>query len=305
MSVHANSVRPFTAIDDVIAVATNLASMPLDQIITAGGHDDVITINSRNLVIKGRTDDGFRRCRPADVFADADIYRQQFIDLAVMFGEDEHFAVFVLPKAQIDPFAADLGNNDVFERLLNAFEIKLKLFDLSLLTQDEIIFRDIEHAPANDVPKEVFAEQIWRIIVPVNIAADAGKNTDAVDLARFIPVKLRNRIDEIVARIVERQCIAGIVHRMGSTVRGLRECALTQGPPIIGTGHANIDLINLLLADIIEDHPALPARIEDEVLMMAETCRPNIGQRASLIQERVILGDAIGVPIALFQWIKT
>jgi hypothetical protein len=55
----------------------------------------------------------------------------------------------------------------------------------------------------------------------------------------------------------------------------------TQGPAIIGTGHANIDLLDLLLADIIENHPALPARIEHEVLMMAETCRPHAGYTPS------------------------
>jgi hypothetical protein len=77
----------------------------------------------------------------------------------------------------------------------------------------------------------------------------------------------------------------------------VEECAFLQRPAVIAAGDANIDLLNLLLADVVEDHPAFPAIVEHQVLMVAEARRPDVRQRARLIQKRIILGDAIGIAI--------
>ena len=107
-------------------------------------------------------------------------------------------------------------------------------------------------------------------------------------------VVFRDRVAEAVRGVARGDGIIGIIvlaaWAAGAGAGG--EGAFAHLPTVVGAPGAEIDLLDLVLADVVDEHPALPAVLPAELLRVAQTIGPHERRRRRHGEERVVDRDA-------------
>ena len=188
------------------------------------------------------------------------------------------------------PFAQSVGvgeSGHIRQLPLLAVEDEAKLRDGCRPLRRQVVRRHGEQAPAREVREQVLAAQRRNRPSLVGIAAADG--------VAFVVVVLRHRIDERLG-IRRRPRIHRAVPAESADAALGGERALAPAPAVVGAALADVQLLDLVLADVGEEHS--PVRVPGELLRMAQAVGPNLLRRAGAADERIVRRDAVGAPAA-------